>query len=500
MRRSSVSAKIFIAFLVVMATFGGVTAYGALAMRRLGDELRRISRGYLTLRIDVHDLQTLQYNLLQYMELSTDDKSQRSPAFVKGVVDTARAFRKSKMRKLEELVARLEDEAPNRAEADFLRQLGDRMKAVDAQFVEDESLFDRVYSHLPPRPGDDPASLAGDREKLIHREDRIYKKDLGDLSRDLRDRVQRAEDQLERDERRAVWATVLLAIVAAALGLGITWLVQRALAPLRRLAAGAKELARGDYQQRVQVDASDEIGSLAREFNAMAAALEEREVRLIRSERLAAIGKIAAQITHEVRNPLSSIGLNAEMLEEELTEGEPRELVRAIVKEVDRLAEITEQYLRFARMPRPKLEREDVNGIVKSLLAFLKEEFAARGITVEADLDPDVPPTPADENQLRQALLNLLRNGAEAMKDGGRLTITTRAVNGQLRVSIADTGQGIAAEHQKKIFDPFFSTKEGGTGLGLALTQQIVVDHGGTLEVESDLGRGATFTVSLPTG
>src|SRR5207244_4634472 len=113
-------------------------------------------------------------------------------------------------------------------------------------------------------------------------------------------------------------ATVLLAVTAAMIGLGVTWLVQRALAPLRRLAASAKQVARGDYRQRVEVGSDDEIGTLAGEFNAMAGALEERELRLIRSERLAAVGKIAAQITHEVRNPLSSIGLNAELLEEEL--------------------------------------------------------------------------------------------------------------------------------------------------------------------------------------
>src|SRR5204863_2163841 len=131
-----------------------------------------------------------------------------------------------------------------------------------------------------------------------------------------------------------------------------------ALAPLRRLAASAKQIARGDYRQRVDVASGDEIGALAGEFNAMAAALEERELRLIRSERLAAVGKIAAQITHEVRNPLSSIGLNAELLEEELGAlpggAESRQIASAIVKEVDRLAAITEQYLRFARLPRPR--------------------------------------------------------------------------------------------------------------------------------------------------
>ena len=503
MRWSSVSAKIFVAFLVVMATFGGVTAFGVHAMRQLGGELRRISRGYLQLRLDLHDLQALQSNLLQLLE-RTDEESQRSPSFVKAAVDTARAYRRKSVRKLVDEVERLRAEAPNADEATFLLDMTARLGALAAAFDEDEELFDRLYGPPfgKPTPSALPESQQTAREKLLRREERLWKKDLGDLTKDVRGQVQEAEAKLERDERRTVWATLLLAAIALVVGLGVIVFIQRALAPLRRLAAGAHELARGDYQQRVEVRGDDEIGTLAREFNAMAAALEEREQRLIRSERLAAVGKIAAQITHEVRNPLSSIGLNAELLEEELGAfegaGESRELVRAIIKEVDRLGEITEQYLRFARLPRPRLEREDVNSIVSSVLAFVREELAAKGIATDVELDADLPLVPADENQLRQALLNLLRNAAEAMRDGGRIHVSTSALAGQVRVVIADTGEGIANEHRARIFEPFFSTKERGTGLGLALTQQIVSEHGGAIDVESQLGRGTTFTVRLP--
>src|SRR5258707_893365 len=190
----------------------------------------------------------------------------------------------------------------------------------------------------------------------------------------------------------------------------------------RAIRSGCGRRAGGDYKQRVDAAAPDEIGALGREFNAMAAALDEREQRLIRSERLAAVGKIAAQITHEVRNPLSSIGLNAEMLEEE-TEGEAKKLARAIVKEVDRLTEITEEYLRFARLPRPKLEREDVGELLTSLVAFRHQELEGHGVTVDARVEPSLPPVAADEHQLRQALLNLLRNAVDAMREGGRLTL-----------------------------------------------------------------------------
>ena len=154
-------------------------------------------------------------------------------------------------------------------------------------------------------------------------------------------------------------------------------------------------------------------------------------------------------------------------------------------------------------MPRPKLEREDLGAIVcVAASPSCTRSCEARGVTVEARIEPSLPPVAADEHQLRQALLNLLRNAAEAMRDGGRLTLSatrlTDAIDGRaVELRIADTGQGIAAEHLPKIFDPFFSTKEGGTGLGLALTQQIVVEHGGTIEVRSERGRGTTFVVRL---
>jgi len=169
------------------------------------------------------------------------------------------------------------------------------------------------------------------------------------------------------------------------------------------------------------------------------------------------------------------------------------------VKEVDRLTEITESYLRFARLPRPRLEREDVGAIVSSLASFMKSELGGRGVEVALELGA-LPLIAADEHQLRQALLNLMRNAAEAMPGGGRLTVSARFLDDERAVElrIADTGQGIAREHLAKIFDPFFSTKDGGTGLGLALTQQIIVEHGGSIAVESEPGRGTAFTVRLP--
>jgi len=299
-------------------------------------------------------------------------------------------------------------------------------------------------------------------------------------------------------------------VIALGVGVGVMLMASRTLRPLRTLADRAKEVARGDYKQRVDAASPDEIGALGREFNAMAAALDEREQRLIRSERLAAVGKIAAQITHEVRNPLASIGLYAELLGDEMADhqpdsAEPRRLVQSIISEVDRLTEITETYLRFARLPRPKLEREDLGALVTGVLEFSRAELSQASITLAIDVAAGLPEVAADEAQLRQALLNLVRNAREAMAPGGgrlEVGVAARAGGGnlgQVVVRVADSGPGIPAQHLGQIFDPFFSTKERGTGLGLALVQQIVAAHGGRIDVESAPGAGTAFVLSFPT-
>jgi signal transduction histidine kinase len=496
--RLSISAKIFVGFLVVLATFGAVATYGAVTMRSLGDELRLVSRGYLDLQLQVNELYATQTNLLKELDVLTKEGPART-RLVKPDLDAARRVRLMKLPTTLDDVRRLEELRSPAEEHALLNQVRARLLRVEAEYRADEELFDEAFGPI----GDfsllagDPARLQLPRERLWRQEETI-RKHLSNLSVELKLRSEQASLRLEKEEDRAVWATLLLAVIALGVGVVVLIIATRTLRPLRTLAERAKEIARGDYKQRVDASSPDEIGALGREFNAMAAALDEREQRLIRSERLAAVGKIAAQITHEVRNPLSSIGLNAEMLEEE-TQGEARNLARAIVKEVDRLTEITEEYLRFARLPRPKLEREDLGELMRSLVAFMHQELEGRGVTVDARLDPALPLVAADEHQLRQALLNLMRNAVEAMRDGGRLTLTAAPVDDGrfVELTIADTGEGIAPDHLQKIFDPFFSTKEGGTGLGLALTQQIIVEHGGKIEVRSEPGRGTTFIVRL---
>jgi two-component system NtrC family sensor kinase len=337
-------------------------------------------------------------------------------------------------------------------------------------------------------------------------------KELDDRFPQLRNDLDIFKDQLQRELRgvasqmREQWKNaVQMGIILGGAGLlaaiGAALWLWRTLRPLQELRLKARRIASGDYGKRIGIYSRDEIGDLAREFDGMAWALQEREQRLIRSERLATVGKVAAQITHEIRNPLASIGLNAELLVDELApaQNEGRRLLEVISGEIDRLSEITESYLRYVRLPRPKLMPEDPSALVSAVMEFARSELALAGITLELDAPPGLPEIAADENQLRQALLNLVRNAREAMPDGGRLQVAVAATaEDRVNLKVTDSGAGIAPQHLGRIFEPFFSTKEKGTGLGLALVQHIVTEHGARIEVRSAGQRGTVFELSFP--
>jgi two-component system, NtrC family, sensor kinase len=231
---------------------------------------------------------------------------------------------------------------------------------------------------------------------------------------------------------------------------------------------------------------------------------KELQQQIIQSERLAVVGRMAANVAHEIKNPLGTIVLNAELLGEELEKlgsesaAESQELLGIIKSEVDRLLEVLEEYLQFARLPKIKAEEGSVNEIISDLFLFLKEELDERKILLVEELDPQIPPVQLDPKQLRQALLNIVKNSFEAMPEGGKLTLTTAQRDGKVQITVGDTGKGISPENQDLVFTPFFSTKHGGTGLGLSITSHIVKEHRGTIGFESYEGLGTSFTIRLP--
>jgi PAS domain S-box-containing protein len=232
--------------------------------------------------------------------------------------------------------------------------------------------------------------------------------------------------------------------------------------------------------------------------------LEEAKVQ---SERLATIGTMSARLAHEIRNPLSSITLNLDLVGDEMTTltrldpaaaKEAQALLKSIGSEVRRIQRVTEDYLKFARLPKLQRQRVDVNEVLRQGLAFLQSLFEATNVTLATKLAARLPPIEADDSQLWQAVLNLVRNAVEAMPAGGTLTLETRVDHTWLEVRVADTGGGMTPAQHQQLFKPFFSTKTGGTGLGLPLTQQIIAEHGGSIVCETAAGEGATFIIRLP--
>lgn len=229
------------------------------------------------------------------------------------------------------------------------------------------------------------------------------------------------------------------------------------------------------------------------------------KTQLLAAERLAAVGRLSAQVAHEIRNPLSAIGLNTELLREDFASdlGEPRrseaaKLLAAISAEVERLTEVTEGYLQLSRLPRPNLRSTDVNQLVSDLTSMLREEMKAHGVVVQLELETPPPLVWADTGQLRQALLNVLRNSREAMPSGGSIRVDTSASASSTTIDVCDSGPGLAPEVLRRVFEPFFSTKEAGTGLGLSLTRQIVIEHAGEIRIENREGGGTRVRFVLP--
>lgn len=233
-------------------------------------------------------------------------------------------------------------------------------------------------------------------------------------------------------------------------------------------------------------------------------AREDARGKLVHSERLAAIGRLAAQITHEIRNPLSSIGLNIELLGDDVDNlpedrrAEVGSILDAVLAEVHRLSEITEGYLRFARLPTAQKQQQDVGDLCADLVAFYASEAAARGVNVELRVEPPLPAVAIDSSRLRQALLNLLRNGADAASTGGTVRIAVNHRDDDVEIVVEDNGPGVPEADRARLFSPFFTTKTDGTGLGLMVAREIVREHGGDIAVSTSTLGGAAFVIALP--
>ncbi len=328
-------------------------------------------------------------------------------------------------------------------------------------------------------------------------------------------------DALIAKNRRnsALFAALTLLLVSCFIGLFIQRFVHR---PVRQLVDQTKYIAEGDLDEAVPITTRDEIGYLARSFNKMTVKLKEArqqaqerekdleqkvvELRqtqdhLIRSEKLASLGKMAAGVAHEINNPLASLLTYCYYLLRKLgNEKSVRERLEVMIKETTRCSMIVRNLLDFAGEAQPEMKPVNVNNILNQTLFLLESQVLFYNIEVRKNFDCSLPPVMLDSGQIQQVFINLILNAAEACRDEGILSITTRTKNDFVEVEFQDNGCGIPKEDLGKIFDPFYSKKDQreGTGLGLAVSYGIVERHRANIVVESQVGKGSTFTIKLP--
>jgi len=343
----------------------------------------------------------------------------------------------------------------------------------------------------------------------------------------------KADVQLAESSRRMIVYTGCALLLIALLSWFFVWEVVGR--PVKALERGTERLAAGDLGYQIDVRSKDEIGELAHSFNAMSnqlkaehteneawtRTLEQRVEQKIRelkrahehalhTEKMASIGKMAAVLAHEINNPLSGILTYAKLLRKWVDSGDGGknrlkdidDSLDLIASESRRCGDLVKNLLTFSRTTPINLQSTNLNQVIDRSLRLVQHQFDLAGVHVELELDSDLPPTVCDGAQIEQVLLALMMNALDAMPQGGNLWVTTKLDREEsvVRVIVRDDGCGIPAEILLHMFEPFLTTKETGrgVGLGLAISRSILERHNGNIEVQSEVGRGTTFTVTLP--
>ena len=299
--------------------------------------------------------------------------------------------------------------------------------------------------------------------------------------------------------------TVILVVVGT-LGLLFAYIASyliglRMTKPIHQLTEGVSRIASGELAHQLEVHTRDEIGQLTQGVNQMAADLKTNLERRISAERVAAWRDVARQIAHEIKNPLFPIRVSVENLQKarsqpEIFDSICDECTQTIIEEVDRLQRMVDEFHQFARMPLPDRKPSNLNQIVEHTLNLYSQSLSQ--IQIETDLNSDLPRISIDPEQIAQVLQNLIKNAVEAMPDGGTLRISTQPMDGGgVAVEVQDTGLGMSSETQQEVFTPYYTTKDTGTGLGMAIVQRIITDHGGKISVTSEEGVGTLIRLEF---
>ncbi|HBG04961.1 MAG: two-component sensor histidine kinase [Geobacteraceae bacterium GWC2_58_44] len=296
------------------------------------------------------------------------------------------------------------------------------------------------------------------------------------------------------------------------IGMFVTiFLARKYTSPIHRLATGVKNVSAGDLSVTFHAKSGDEIGELAENLNELVEKLKEKELlekRLYEAEHLSKVGQLAAGIAHEIRNPLNYISLAIDHLKSELLPscpekgGELESIANNIKEEVRKANYMVLNFMNYGRPLKLRLQQISYRELIDKAMPIMQDRLKEQRIEVLRDIPDDLPSMLVDPELMRNCLCNFITNGAQSMPDGGRITLGANLDReaGALHLTFSDQGVGIEPQDLEKVFQPYFTTKEAGIGLGLAITERIVKEHGGSLEVKSRKGEGTTFTVNLPLG
>ena len=560
--RLSVATKIFLGFAAVIIAFGATSAF---TLYRMSTLRRTVTVLWKELNPMSNQLRSLSRQLKSAEEFLSL-KRPNDPQWLQQVLPALEPFEGPNgfVRLAERLESLAASDDVSEADRPELEQLAAAFRSFAAgqeltvaiageelpeviktgELVANDELYDRLVRRTLKVASLGELTPASPETRAAMRVIRRLNREVNEAVRGLAGPIRAIDQRTESAERSTTLVAGIITAGALVMSIAILFVALLTLRPIKKLREGAKNIAAGNYAERVKVQSSDEIGQLATEFNRMADSLEERDKaladkqrELLQAERLAAVGRLAAQITHEVRNPLSSIGLNTELLEDELEElpdpKHARAMLAAISGEVQRLKGITEQYLQLTRFSNtrpddlgdraeraddePRLTapiervRTDIGDLVQRFAAFLGPEAkeAEVEITVDAKTHGEGGPAPieVDPDQIRQGLLNLSKNALEALRTcpvPRTLRLAVRDLpGGGVFLSVTDNGPGVPAALKERLFQPFATGKSHGTGLGLAITRDIVVAHGGSIAIRSPLdsehgGRGTAVEIGLP--
>ncbi len=312
----------------------------------------------------------------------------------------------------------------------------------------------------------------------------------------------RPMDAISEAKRTLTWYMLSISVLVTGLVALISHLIGRNLTnPIKVLVDSTTRVATGNLDEPCEIKTHDEIGDLAAAFNQMTRDLKQSRDKLLQAERLATAGKMSASFAHEIRNPLSSMRMLAQMLMQkpEMAVEKHQQSPRYILEEIERIDVIVKGLMDFARPTALNLVKQPIAPVLQAVLALMEANLSHHQIELVLDVSPETPEIEFDSDKLKQAFMNVVLNAMEAMPEGGVLKVSTIIdENNSVGIKVADTGVGIPDEDLAHLFEPFFTRKTKGTGLGLANVKRILEEHGGRVEIESILSEGTTVLMALP--